>query len=865
MKKVVDSEGNKALFFFTDGLCVNFNSYTLLDNNEEVAKFTGQEGVLLKLLVDNANIVVTQEKIFSELWGFSEAGGPTDVNQAIRGLVSRIKKKNEFFRDNIEKGIEPGSWKIRVDRKYVERYKREYGNTDYELIGDITCSNIQGLSKENLLFRERELSEIRTRLKQGKKVIVLSGMGGVGKTSIVRLLFEELKAQYDCYGWINYSIDLKQSFIKDLRIDDEKFNSIPDDKTDKKWVYIRKLINNSKEKKLFVIDNVDYVYGESFVQDPTKDIDLLGLSGWDNATFIITTRLPYLEGLSDICKIENLGSKRDVTKCLELFYHYNKTMARDRDMNEKVVEKLCALAGYNTMVIELLSKACKYENPDLEDFYKGLLHKHFKYVDDVPVSTEHDLTKIADSGKPFYNLGEETAASQLQKLFYLGHRSDTERLILWDFANIPEAERVSKAELKEWMGFSIRELNKLVDEGWIKSDGGFFYVHPLVRQTIICDDTEIEYYLEKAQERRAVKKDIVSLLFDGRLFSKEDPFRTNVRKLVFVDGLTYGGKALSVKDLLYVADFARKIGIRPIALEYYEKAYRNIQTTDDKEADYDYLLWKSTYFYGYVLSYSMAGYEKAEELVRKSLNLAKESINAKQPTDEDMKNLSMSYDHLGYIICRRADNQIDRISEADYCLNCAVKIRQKLAMEHPDDNKMLHDYAWSLDNLGSMYADIDPDKIDYSCKKTGKKYHILSYEEVVRERKAAIESIKIALEIRRKLGDLTEIAWTLHYLAKILSSDPTKTDEVKQALEESILIHQKLNEEFPDQHIGSEAAVCLTYARFLRSIGDNPQVIEDLLNRSLSLNRKLEEDFPGVYTREILNVESEIREFNKIL
>ncbi|MBP3280096.1 MAG: hypothetical protein J6M44_14190, partial [Butyrivibrio sp.] len=90
-------------------------------------------------------------------------------------------------------------------------------------------------------------------------------------------------------------------------------------------------------------------------------------------------------------------------------------------------------------------------------------------------------------------------------------------------------------------------------------------------------------------------------------------------------------------------------------------------------------------------------------------------------------------------------------------------------------------------------------------------------------------------------------------------------DEVKQALEESILIHQKLNEEFPDQHIGSEAAVCLTYARFLRSIGDNPQVIEDLLNRSLSLNRKLEEDFPGVYTREILNVESEIREFNKIL
>ena len=80
--------------------------------------------------------------------------------------------------------------------------------------------------------------------------------------------------------------------------------------------------------------------------------------------------------------------------------------------------------------------------------------------------------------------------------------------------------------------------------------------------------------------------------------------------------------------------------------QYYEKAYRNIQTIDDKEADHGYLLWKSTYFYGYVLSYSMAGYEKAEELVRKSLGLAKRRIDAKHPNDEDIKKIFNKFTQL---------------------------------------------------------------------------------------------------------------------------------------------------------------------------------------------------------------------------
>lgn len=45
-------------------------------------------------------------------------------------------------------------------------------------------------------------------------------MGGCGKTSIARMVYSHLKSNYDCYGWINYSENLKQSMIDSIVLDD---------------------------------------------------------------------------------------------------------------------------------------------------------------------------------------------------------------------------------------------------------------------------------------------------------------------------------------------------------------------------------------------------------------------------------------------------------------------------------------------------------------------------------------------------------------------------------------------------------------------------------------------------------------------
>lgn len=91
-------------------------------------------------------------------------------------------------------------------------------------------------------------------------------------------------------------------------------------------------------------------------------------------------------------------------------------------------------------------------------------------------------------------------------------RSLVERQILWDFHCLPEAERVSKRELREWLGYSIMEIDRLKEESWIKYEDGFFFMHPLINQAVSCTEEDWEKYWKYAEERRKLRKDSVNCI-----------------------------------------------------------------------------------------------------------------------------------------------------------------------------------------------------------------------------------------------------------------------------------------------------------------------------------------------------------------
>lgn len=812
------------------------------------------------------------------------------------------------------------------DKKFVESICRQYcdgldidsqsGRKNNIQSHDLT--SFIDITEKSVLYRESIYKEIVDELNNDKS-IVLSGFGGCGKTTLARLVYSKLKSEYDYCGWINYTGNLMLSMISDVRLDEYSDETMTENDIQKKWKYIIKMLANNKKSKLFVIDNVNYIEG---VQSPITDDNLVAFSGWDNIKVIITTRLSKLAGYDNVKTINNL----DKDKCIELFYHYNPEASKYRDTNIETIRKICDLASNNTMVIELLAKGSRYDYYSLDEFYEKLNTVGFKYVNEVPVETLHDhnVLSIADDSDNYYDIGNETAASQLMKLFNLKTRSLIERLILWDFHCLPEAEKVSRKELNDWMGYTLKDVNCLVEEGWIQYSGDSFSIHPLIRQAITCAEIDWHIYWEYGEEYRArikPQKSLVSLVKEHKFYSKEDDFNESLRKINFTNYLTYGGEPLQPEELLYVADYARKRGARDVALKYYQEAYFKlrkllsdagiisesfikmtetslppkpwdiadplqigkigVKLTDDFR-DKAELFWRCTYYYGYMMSYTVSGYDKAAMLILQAYYILLEIGEGEFL--ETAKRLSRTLDHLGYILSNYQKDNCAWVLCAEHYLSTAIDLRKKIVdTDQQDDIEHLHDLAWSQDNLGNLYAMLDPDKLEINTVlvvEVSKLVNsLLDYDvdafmldgyTLVNDIKDKVtflraeRYLKEALGVREKIAEKigyerdTEVAWTLCNLARLLSQDVYRHKEAEELILRALHLYEELDKTYPEQHLSSMARTYRTYAHLLEQNKDRISEAEECLEKALSLNEKLESDYPGIYKGEIEQIQQEL-------
>ena len=798
----------------------------------------------------------------------NKSGNDTVVNCLTESFV----KEQSFAASNV----------FIVKRDNESRYSYRKSISDNELPVELTNTPVIAGTSQTVLFRENEFQQVVNLIKDDNaKSIFLHGMGGCGKTSLARMLYCHLKDSYDCYGWINYSGDLKQSMI-DAIIDDEyNDESMAENDSQKKWIHIQRKLTNSMKKKLFVIDNVDFI---DQIQDPRCDKDLVAMSSWNNTTIIITSRLSSIPGYtSHKLEVTNLGDETKNTNCIELFYHYNEKAYNNRKNNRNVVANLCKLAGYNTMVIELLAKGSYYYGDDLDEFYQELVTNNFSCANDTQVATDHDFNVIKTNNNiDYYDIGNETVASQLYKLFNLKTRSQLEQLILWDFHCLRENEKISRSELKNWMGYSPKDFGILLDEGWIKFQDGFFFIHPLVNQSISCAQESSKFYWNIKQHlifENKYSNDILSLLPDNAFFKEDDSFDMSHRKLIFVDCLTYHGDFLDATDWINIADVARRKGNLRLGVYYYQKAYAYYDSLNNLDESKYISYWKCTYFYGYMLSYTRVGYEEAEALLSKSLNIAEEIVGKYGSSNDNLMLLATSFDHLGYILSNSLNNDIERITKADFYLNEAVKLRQMLCAAVPAHFRLLHDYAWSLDNLGAFYININIEQVAFSTNFDTADIEYLTKDEIINRKKETETILKEALDIRitlsvaRNDADSTEVAWTYFNLASLLYSSiikmnkeltgsvpdyfklaelQSKVQKAENYIKEALLIYNRLDQRFPGQHMSSEARTTALYGRLLKLIPNRKSESKELIERAVKLYTLLDTENPGRYKKELI-------------
>lgn len=260
---------------------------------------------------------------------------------------------------------------------------------------------------------------------------------------------------------------------------------------------------------------------------------------------------------------------------------------------------------------------------------------------------------------------------------------------------------------------------------------------------------------------------------------------------------------------------------------------------------------KCTYFYSYMLSYTKSGYTEAENLLKKSLEIAEHIIQEKGDTDDNILILATSLDYLGYILSNSLNNDIIRITLADTYLKEAVMLRQILCSAHPEHYRLMHDYAWSLDNLGAFYTKIDVRNINFDTKQESNGIIHLTEEEIVQNKRHTEALLKEALEIRLALskarGDecSTEVAWTYFNLAELIYNnlvDDSNSNDINRFLNialrqnklqnaetyinKALDIYHRLDQRYPGQHMSSEARTTALYVFVMVGVGPLYRVIQ---------------------------------------
>ena len=250
--------------------------------------------------------------------------------------------------------------------------------------------------------RETELKELRQRIEEGRKSVLVSGMGGIGKTHICRKLFEEylnIHAKGDnesfCHiGYIEYAGDMGASLMSCLKY---RQQGAPEQNQEAAWKELEYLAADGK--LLLFVDNVNVSVRE--------DAGLGRLKGIPGAVVLTSRRTSFSKEFEPY-RIGFLSTEQ----CIEIYERI-----RYEDSGKKVSEEAIPdleyiienMAAGHTITVEFLAHLAQTKHWSVKRLREELENKGFQleYKDE-----EDRLINIQEEYEKLYDLSELTEAEQ---------------------------------------------------------------------------------------------------------------------------------------------------------------------------------------------------------------------------------------------------------------------------------------------------------------------------------------------------------------------------------------------------------------------------------------------------------------------
>lgn len=623
------------------------------------------------------------------------------------------------------------------------------------------------IEKETVIGRKKDLNNIRQMMQETDRVLLVNGLGGIGKTTLAKYYLAHHQSEYNYIAWIDGETDIKAAFARNIALIDslclrEEIEALSNDSQYVEHAFeliinrMRQLegLKNGK-KNLLLIDNAT----EDI--EHTQTLDKISLRPhWK----VLVTSREKLIGFKEY----QLGflSPKDAK---ELFYtHYL------REKDDKLTKDILEQLGYHTLLIELTAKSSQSLRHSLVHVADLLKKKGLNTTEETKIKFPHS-----------YNKKVVNIFEYLVKIFTFSELSEHEKWVMKQFSVLPKISipyesnppnnllsllQIKKDETKDKITTTI---NKLVDKGWLfwdkKADA--FLMHSLIqevtRSELKPNAEDCRDLIQEMFARTSYQK--INFALNNNLYNEhltryingssvdfaellDEYASVNLRMTAYSKSIELQQRALKMKlevlpkNALQLADSYNALALSYLEINEYELALENqlkdleITKIHTKEPDYNLgitynnlsLIYRKTENYDKALSYQ----EKAAEIA--------ENIN-----DEDLNNVV--YNNIGnlhYIqknalealkyfeksLQTRIKNNADAlwISEAHYNLSTAL-----LDLSEFEKTKLHLDKAYEIEK---KLIDESP-----SLAKINQAYGMLYFE--LREYKEALSYFLISLNI----------------------------------------------------------------------------------------------------------------------
>lgn len=343
----------------------------------------------------------------------------------------------------------------------------------------LILTHLPSISISGVIGRKQKLQELKEQSDCSDKIIVVQGLGGIGKTTFVKYFVEIYRSEYHHFAWIDAGKNIMEAFLQNTSLLDSLSLNNDIQKLDKNHGFsdnafqliinrLRQLRTSDKDDfNLLIIDNL------SDEVEQKRLLEALALKpNWK----VITTSRFTIDGVSPFTL-----SYLDLEDAMDLFSHHF-TKENDKQLINDIVSR----ASLHTLTVELLAKTAQ-NHPGLS----------LKKLSSLLEKEGLDISKKVTIKMPNYDKGE--VSTNITKCLNLAfdlsdfEENPLELFYLTCFSVLPP-EDIPYTELKELFGVKygnkdaeeneIDLLNSLANKGWLTKTQTGYKSHAVILDVI---------------------------------------------------------------------------------------------------------------------------------------------------------------------------------------------------------------------------------------------------------------------------------------------------------------------------------------------------------------------------------------------